>query len=358
MISISHLSGHNFANAADAYQIRALQKLFERELGEIEWHNVPIQKKFNSSNIESLNKNSAVIIGPGGFIIPSSFFNNDETGWISGISTDLITKISSPIIVYAVGWNIFREEKFNDEVFKDNISALIKHSKFFSLRHKGDVKKCIEYTGITDKIKFNFCPSLIAEYENAKYKKRDTGKIAFQLAFDRIEKRFGSKKNFSNFIKNMNSIYKYLSDQNKEILLVSHTVGDVKYNSTIFEKIKKINKNCNLVNLANKSPDLVKDFYREIETTFTMRGHGQMIPMGIGCKVVSLISHDKIRYLLEDLNILETGVDVNDYDFFDNCIRAYEISQKTNFYSKLRIVKRNIDKNMNEIKSIIVDKYE
>jgi hypothetical protein len=39
----------------------------------------------------------------------------------------------------------------------------------------------------------------------------------------------------------------------------------------------------------------IYEYYRRIAVAVSMRGHGVMIPFGIGCATISLISHDKAR---------------------------------------------------------------
>lgn len=43
-----------------------------------------------------------------------------------------------------------------------------------------------------------------------------------------------------------------------------------------------------------------------------MRGHAQMIPFGLNTKIISLGSHEKLKYFLEDIDALDWYIDVND----------------------------------------------
>jgi hypothetical protein len=58
-------------------------------------------------------------------------------------------------------------------------------------------------------------------------------------------------------------------------------------------------------------PNKVYDFYNNMEVIFGMRGHAQMIPFGLNGKIISLVSHDKLRYFLEDIHAPEWGVDLH-----------------------------------------------
>ena len=56
-----------------------------------------------------------------------------------------------------------------------------------------------------------------------------------------------------------------------------------------------------------------------------MRGHAQMIPFGLSKNIISIISHDKIGYFLEDVMMTEYGIDVNEVNFLN---KAKEIFSK------------------------------
>ena len=45
-----------------------------------------------------------------------------------------------------------------------------------------------------------------------------------------------------------------------------------------------------------------------------MRGHAQMIPFGLRRPILSIISHDKMKYFLEDIKQLDWGVEINSLD--------------------------------------------
>lgn len=327
MFKIAHIYPHGCQNAGDIYLIWAVKKMF----APAQWVDINAKQVF--ANVDVLNQCDVVLIGGGGLILPDSFNFVSPSGWQVGITADLIPQIKPPIIVYAVGWNLFRNQQPSD-IFKPNISEMVQCAKFFSLRHKGDVEKLESYTGIENKIRLNFCPSIVAE----PWRKIESSQVAFQLAGDRLETRVG---NIDNFVRN---IYKLGESLAGKKYLVAHTIGDLELQKYIDFKF---------VNLVGQPPKVVRDFYYSIDTVFTMRGHGQMIPLGLGCKVVSLISHDKIRNLLCDLSMLETGVEVQEKDFVANCLLAYDAAQSMDFYAKRSIAENNIKNNMEVIKGII-----
>ena len=56
-------------------------------------------------------------------------------------------------------------------------------------------------------------------------------------------------------------------------------------------------------------------YFTDPELVLAVRGHAQMIPFGCKTPVVSIISHDKLKWFLDDIEHPEWGVDVLDADF-------------------------------------------
>ena len=90
-----------------------------------------------------------------------------------------------------------------------------------------------------------------------------------------------------------------------------------------------------------------------------MRGHAQMIPFGCNTPILSIISHDKMQWFLDDIHHPAWGVDVLDSSFESQLYaKAKVLFESTE--ELIPILKEeqqylwNItQKNMNEIKSII-----
>ena len=332
-LKIAHIYPHGCKNAGDIYLIWAVKQMFEPA----DWIDINCKQIFEQSHINLINDCDAVIIGGGGLILPNPYNFDTPTGWQVGIPTELIANIVPPIIVYAIGWNLFRNQTPPD-VLKENISEMIRQSAFFSLRHSGDIEKLEGLTGISDKITLNYCPSMIAD----SYRPCRTDRIAFQIASDRLETRVGS---IPKFIANMKKVLDSFSG-NK--CIVAHTVGDMDFGESMAKHL-----NYEFISLLGEKPHVIRDFYYDIHTVFAMRGHGQMIPLGLGCKIVSIISHDKVKNLLEDLRIEKTGVEVQSPDFVNKCLSAYETAQKTDFYLRRKMVEKNVADNMRHIHSIL-----
>ena len=87
------------------------------------------------------------------------------------------------------------------------------------------------------------------------------------------------------------------------ILIVAHKQDDLQ----IIEFLDKNNQNIETFNLTDMVFNDVIDFYTTVCLSIGMRGHSQMIPLGMRIPIFSIITHDKMRYLLEDINQPEWG---------------------------------------------------
>ena len=57
-----------------------------------------------------------------------------------------------------------------------------------------------------------------------------------------------------------------------------------------------------IVDLTNALPFKIIDFYKKVDIILGMRGHAQMIPFGMNCGIITLGSHDKMKWILEDID--------------------------------------------------------
>ena len=57
------------------------------------------------------------------------------------------------------------------------------------------------------------------------------------------------------------------------------------------------------------------EYFSSPELVLAMRGHAQMIPFGCLTPTVSIISHNKLKWFLEDIGHEEWGVDIQENQF-------------------------------------------
>ena len=87
--------------------------------------------------------------------------------------------------------------------------------------------------------------------------------------------------------------------------------------------------------------------YSKPRLVIGMRGHAQLIPFGCNTPILSIISHDKMQYFLDDIHHPEWGVDVKDEKFGT---KLY--NKAVDYYSQDYLLKVTT-KNMGFIKNIL-----
>jgi len=286
------------ANWGDKVLVYATQKRFEESLGKIDWTEMGCRKIYTLADVDEINRHEFVIVGGGGLILPDTFKNN-VSGWQWGISSELMRKIRIPIIVYSIGWNLFPGQKNNDSVLRENLRSLASWSTFLSLRHSEDVRLFNEYTDM-NKAVLNFCPSICIDEFRADNSKR----VGINIAGDRPNIRYHNER--SVFDKLLHFIY-ILTYNGYEPVIVNHMTLDSRFSDCV-----KSHQNIEIVNMSTMSVAEGVEFYRSLGYMFATRGHAQMIPMGLGVKTASLVSHKKLYRFLHDVIATDTAIDIND----------------------------------------------
>jgi len=329
--------------AGDVAMGAAFNNLFKKEFPGSQITFMNCRKKFSKNDIDVINQYDVLIVSGGGLFLYDTFENN-ESDWQWGISEELLEQISIPIIVYAVGYNKFRGQRNFNSRFDKTVKVLVEKSLFFSVRNSGSgdaIKKHIpEY--LHEKIKLNFCPTMLLN-EKYKLKHQTTNSVGFVLAGDRLPNRHKNIKQFSGEIKKFTD---YLSKIGKKTILINHEHDTWSQNQIQFDDI---------IDLFQADARKTYETYSNMDTVVCDRGHAQMIPFSLGCKILTPISHNKLKWFLDDIQLNEFGIEENDSELGNKLIKQYMLQQKLdweNIYTdRMNKIKQLYLKNMNFIKS-------
>ncbi len=236
---------------------------------------------------------------------------NAISGWQWPVSREQLEAIKKPVILYAIGYNYFRGQEPND-LFLDNLGRILEKADFAGIRNHGSIDRINELTGnrFKDKICFQPCPTTIIRkiYPEYHHNGKERKKLAVNIAFDRYSIRFGNT-----IYKTLESIAKALREFEKlgyEILNVSHISADEKFGIVLDHFGIKYKT----VRLQHNFPKEVFRFYAGVDLVLGMRGHAQMIPFGLGTPIISLGTHDKMKWFLEDIGSTDWYIDLNQKD--------------------------------------------
>lgn len=302
---VSYYSG--WENAGDTVLSQCVRKTLNTRLRN-GWNLIKLTDQVSDKTIDEINKTSYLILGGGGVLLPDSN-PNSISGWQWAIDQSYWEKIKVPVIVYAIGYNFFRGQQ-NSDLFIKNLKALVERADFFSLRNHGSIRKVKEILPqhLHHKLLYQPCPTtVIRKLFPGLPPKKNSKTIGINVAFDRYERRFG--KNVYIILDEIAIAIKKIEKQGYSIVNVCHLESDRKFEISLQRRSVQYRT----INLQYKLPHEVYSFYNEVELMIGMRGHAQMIPFGLNTKIISLGSHEKMKYFLEDIDALDWYIDVNDH---------------------------------------------
>lgn len=320
----THVAAFSSKNAGDTVLPTVLRDLFNVTIGGIQWDAKHVYDQVTDRAVQCFNKSQALVIGGGGLFLRDTNHNN-ISGWQWPISVEDIQKIASKIVVFAVGYNKFRGQHEFDEMFRANIQALIGKASFVGLRNHGSIRSIKEFlpAELHSKVDFQPCMTTLLRkiypehFACSPACPPENEVIALNCAFDRASLRFGGRK--QEILRNIAKAMRILGEKHR-IAYYAHTRGD----EAVLPILRDEGVNFELVRMYDKPSWYVLDCYNKAKLTVGMRGHAQMIPFGCGRPILSLISHDKMRWFLDDIRKPEWGVEVTAPDLVGNIVATTE----------------------------------
>lgn len=302
-------------NAGDVLLPVTIQDLF-RNLGIDNFINEHVHKEVSDIAIKKINQTSGILVGGGGLFLRDTN-PNLISGWQWPCSADLYKEIQVPLALFAVGYNRFRNQADFGDTFQENLHALAEKCVYLGLRNSGSVKSIKSYLpdSLQSKVRFQPCLTTVLRklyperFQNKKSPSQKI-KIGINCAFDRAELRFGTKE-----IRVLECIARSLSHWKKdaEFFFLQHLEADQQF----LPFLRGFGVEHEVVALNRMSSAQILNAYSCLDVVYAMRGHAQLIPFGCGVPTISLISHDKLAWFLEDLNHSEWGVDLNEGEDLD-----------------------------------------
>lgn len=347
-INIAHIGIHQKANlnSGDTLLFSIVRDVFKFFLKDrVNWSLYQLWEEFSYEQIEIINReHDGIVIGGGGLLLKDQLGSDvKNSGWQWNCSSSVMQKINIPLIIYAIGYNRFRGQEDFDKNFNESMNMLSSKSEFFSLRNNGSIKSLQRYLDKTNleknSITRQFCPTTIISKINPtyalktiSYNKKGKRVLSFNAAFDRREMRFDDpEKKFMEACELM----KFAQGNGWTIEVCSHKDMD----KEIEDMLSNLDVNFTVKDLTRSSPEEIMNHYSQIDLSIGMRKHSQMIPFGLNKPIFSLISHDEVKYFLEDIGLNQYGVDMSENGYSDK-IKDYLV---------------NFDKNREDIASNLIN---
>lgn len=302
-------------NAGDFFLGPATKQWLEKKLEVvISWEDMDVRDVYNSETVDYINSFDVLLIGGGGLLLPDTN-PNKLSCWQWAISKNNLLKIKIPIYVVAIGYNLFYGQtmampnRTNTEqdptrlpIFMDHIGTLVSKAKYFSMRHIGDRKNLLFLLGneYSNKIGFEFCP--VISYVRGKYgSEHKPGEYyTFEIKDDRPSRRYmaTSKEAF------YSTLLKYialLKQSGEKVGFMSHSG-----NASFYHYCKSNGVDIEFLdNSVANEQEIINNFLK-VKRLYCTAGHSQMIAEALGLDYFSLISHNKLKYFLDDIGKYST----------------------------------------------------
>ena len=332
-MKIGHLGAYNF-NLGDNVAIYNIRKVFEKFNKNIEWINIHIGDLWHKDisyikNFFKKQKIDGLIIGGGGLI--ETEYDSQKTNWKLPFNKEILDVINYPMFFVGVGINLFRgkRQEFRKVAYK-NLKYCLDKSVYFSLRNDGSLEKLKKMKNYGIELDFNKIevipdPGLIYNFEQIKKEIKNNG--VFQPAFNGDSITLKRFNNMNNLDKLMNFI------SQKKLKIFPHTHKDYKYfkntknfiipQKKIFEEVK-----------FNNTYKTVKKYFN-YNFSIAMRGHGQLIAIGLNIPSIYFSTQDKVL----DFSMLNGFEDYNVDILEDDWLNKLEFK-----YNKLLTDKNYLEK--------------
>lgn len=318
-------------NIGDNIALANLQRSLGMYIPNVEILGYDIQQLWNKKNSVQyyralyndwvVKKIDAIVVGGGG-LIEYGGYENYHSGWKLPFWEESLKFTKIPIFFYGVGVNIFRGGINYSPKAKKALQDTVNHSRAFGIRNDGSYNKLKDWIGIdTSKVDIVPDPGLL-HLDRFKIQRKDTVSIlGFQPAINQSQginnERFLTDDNL-----------KVIKNHFKDTLTYPHTIKDFAFGDPIVSSGKFKEKYRTFENL-----DLFLKKYIHIDHIIAMRGHGQMISMGLNIPGIYLSTQDKVRDFSYENGFKDYNVDITEEDWYGKLKEKHKLlTQKNSSY--------------------------
>src|SRR6056300_1511996 len=314
-------------NIGDSIALDNLQRSFVKYVPGVEFHNQNLENFWNNRNNIQMccdyfdqisSKFDAVLVGGGGLI---EYYKDQQTNYKLPFNNEIISHCKIPIYFYGLGVNVFRGGVDYSYAAIKSLQETIDGSKAFTVRNDGSLSKLKNWIKVdTSKVRVVPDPGLLHLDRFGIQDKKTVSKGGIQPAFNHSQ---GINKN--RFLSDDN--LRFLRSTFSQYIYYPHTVRDFNQlgntgviTSQEFESKYKFTKNL----------DVYLEKYKQVDYVVAMRGHGQMITIGLNIPGIYLSTQDKVRDFSIDNGFENYNVDILEPDWRDKLTEKVSLLTQPN----------------------------
>lgn len=259
---------------------------------------------------EISNRCDYLIIGGGG-LLEGSDYNKFPTNYKLPLSESTIKSLSIPYTIFGVGVNVFRGQDSLTKEGVESFKVAVEHADLASVRNDGSYELLIDDLG--ESIQEIPDPGIMMPFQKHRKSKLDKG--YFQPSFNNK-----SKINASRGLDDhgLLQLQQFIKEYNLKI--IPHTKKDF-----LLEGEYAIEESALLSQIA--LDDFMSLTYRYLDCDYSiaMRGHGQLMAIGMNLPSVYLSTQDKVRDFSIKNGFEEFNVDISDDGWLDKLKSKVEL---------------------------------
>ncbi|WP_138067538.1 glycosyltransferase [Cellulomonas rhizosphaerae] len=314
-ITLSHAAFYvdPLGNYGDVLLPAAVREVATHVRGVAEWHGVHVHQLFDEAAVEAVNETRGLLVGGGGLFLPDTS-PNGNSGWQWNVPDASLDRLRVPLGLVAVGYNLFPGQEFLGSRFRESLTRIVERAELVGLRNRGSIERvrALLPADLADRVTYLPCPTtILGLVPGTAYTDPDpvddtaTRDVVYlNVAYDRSALRF--KDEYPAFLAQIDAFVRGLAGV-AQVRIGAHTIPDERIAVDLY---REHGTRVGVDSFFRLGIEETTRLYREAALVVGMRGHAGMIPFGLGTPILSLVSHPKLRYFLEDVGRPEWGVDV------------------------------------------------
>lgn len=298
------------ANFGDVVLPDAVRDAVTEPAGPSDWVSFHAHQVFDDEFVRIADDQRALVVGGGGLFLPDTA-PNGNSGWQWNVPARSLEALQIPVYAFAVGFNLFPGQRFKGDLFRRSLVSFARKAEFVGLRNTGSMERvrAMLPSELHDKVRFVPCPTTVLEHIRPELPagRSGSGTVLLNAAFDRSERRFAG--GYADFLAQIVEFTTKATKGGAEVRIATHTRGDLRLAADLASE-HDLKLPVDELHTMDQADALA--VYRQASLVIGMRGHATMIPFGMGTPVLSIVSHPKMRFFLEDIDRPDWGYDVGD----------------------------------------------